>query len=113
MSPLDGMNLMNFKIIRNRGMFSSTYAMLFESSNEFIINAEKQFSQTPYIHVSIAENEFRKDRGFVGKIRGDYNCLNYTFYSPGLNNSEVRSRSPSPIASKMVKKQDLEEMREE
>lgn len=49
----------------------------------------------------------------MGKIRGDYNCLNYTFYSPGLNNREVKSRSPSPIASKMVKKQDLEEMREE
>jgi len=79
MSPLDSMKIMNFKIIRNRGMFTSTYTMYFESSNEFIINAEKQMSQTPYIHVSILENEFKKERGFVSKIRGDYNSLNYTF----------------------------------
>lgn len=53
--------------------------MLFEKSNEFIVNAEKQMSQTPYVHVSIIENEFKKERGFVGKIRGDYNGLKYTF----------------------------------
>jgi len=113
MSPLDSMQIMNFKIIRNRGIFTSTYSMYFERSNEFILNAEKQISQTPYIHVSMIEKEFNKERGFVCKIRGDYNGLKYTFYSPGLNNKEVKSRSPSPILGKMIKKQDLNEMREE